>query len=150
MQDIPFFKSANPPGGWSDLDILAHNGKETIIAECKTDIVGGLKGKNHDDQAKILEQHFHDAILIMNEKYPFLPKKIRKVLVYEYGTQGKPKISPNFDEKCVEHNIETIHIKRIISELVDVLEKHSREWHPVTRTLLCLKEAGYLNIENTN
>lgn len=151
MQDIPFYNSKNKPGGWSDIDVLAYKGKELIVAECKTDIVGGIAG-DCKKKAEKLKEHFKKANKFVERKYPFLSiKDVKLKVVYERGTiNDKPSRSPKFDEECKNRGIEAIHISTVIGKLIHLLKKHSREWHPTTRVLLTLKQLGYFKNENLN
>jgi len=151
MQDIPFYNRKNEPGGWSDIDILAFKKKELIIAECKTDIVGGIAG-DCKEKAKKLKEHFKKAKRFAERTYPFLSiKDVKLKVVYERGTTNdKPSRSPKFDKECENKRIEAIHISTVINKLIPLLKRHSREWHPTTRVLLTLKQLGYFSNENLN
>ncbi len=119
---IPREVSSKKVGGWSDIDVLAYNGEELHIVQCKP-FLGMKKAEN---VVKDILRWFEIAVNHVRDD-----PKIRD-LVRHSRIVKKVIVQSLQPKKAIEmlrsHGIEVVQLSGVIKELIDLVKKEIEEY----------------------
>jgi len=153
MRNVPFWRPRGQyrkQAAWGDVDIVAVKGDEVLLIECKE----FLGTKKISDLTKELVLHFKEAedVFLGRVKNPYgVPapdisgKRIKRLLI-----AAAPKNVDSYKQALEPYQIEVIHFRSILSNLISHLKKHIKPWQivgkygPMARLLIALIQYGVI------
>jgi len=119
---VPREESGKKVGGWSDIDVLAYNGRELHVVQCKS-FLGMKKAK---DAAKNVLRWFEVALKHL-EKDPKLRELAKQSKVVKRVVLQTPQ-PKSAVEMLKSSGIEVVVLSDMIKELIEVVKKELEEY----------------------